>query len=216
MLMRRNAAFVPDVLQLRQISRRFIGQPPCPLQHGFAHTLTPAVDAGGVRFQGFEQKVFFGIHDTEQILETLAVMIGSIHMDVHPAGVVDFSACLPDTAHALLKFLHLVIGELRRYHLHAIFRIGRSAIVPIVVPLCADTAIAHDAPLLALPIRYIPAIVIIIAALRRCFKIRSKCLCRFCSRDAGQLDLHAEALIFDPNHRSGSFGLSPLVFGGGS
>ena len=157
MLVRRNAAFVPDVLQLRQIRRWFVGQPPCPLQHGFAHTLTPAVDAGGVRFQGFEQQIFLGIHDTKQVLETLAVMIGSVHMDVHPAGVVDFSACLPDTAHALLKFLHLVIGELRRYHFHAIFRIGRSAIVPIVIPLCADAAIAHDAPLLALPIRYIPA-----------------------------------------------------------
>ena len=53
-----------------------------------------------------------------------------------------------------------------------------------------------------------------IAALRRRFKICSKCLCRFCSRDAGQLDLHAEALIFNPNHRSGSFGLSPFVCGG--
>ena len=74
MLMRRNAAFVPDVLQLRQISRRFIGQPPCPLQHGFAHALTPAGDTGWVRFQGFEQQIFLGIHDTEQIFETLAVM----------------------------------------------------------------------------------------------------------------------------------------------
>ena len=201
MLMRRNAAFVPDVLQLRQISRRFIGQPPCPLQHGFAHALTPAVDAGWVRFQGFEQQIFFGIHDTKQILETLAVMVGSVHVDVHPAGIVDFPACLPDTAHTLLKFLHLIIGELRRYHFHAIFRISRPAIVTIVVPLCANAAIAHNAPLLALPIWYIPAIIIIIAALRRCFKIRSKRLCRFCSRDAGQLDLHAEALIFDPNHR---------------
>ena len=78
-------------------------------------------------------------------------------MDVHPAGVVDFSACLPDTAHALLKLFHFVIGELWRYHFHAIFWIGCSAIAPIVVPLCADTAIAHDTPLLALPIRYIPA-----------------------------------------------------------
>ena len=215
MLMRRNAAFVPDVLQLGKIGRWFVGQPPCPLQHGFAHALTPAVDTGGVRFQGFEQQIFFGIHDTEQVLETLAVMIGCVHMDVHPAGVVDFSACLPDTAHTLLKFFHFVIGEFRRYHFHAIFRIGRSAIVPIVIPLCADAAIAHDAPLLALPIRYIPAIVIIIAALRRRSKIRAKRLCRFCSRDAGQLDFHAEALIFDANHRSGSFGLSPFVCGGG-
>ena len=142
-------------------------------------------------------------------------MIGSIHMDVHSAGFVDFPACLPDTAHTLLEFFHLIISELRRYHFHTIFRIGRSAIVPIVVPLCADTAVAHDAPLLALPIRYIPAIIIIIAALWRRFKICSKCLCRFCSRDAGQLDLHAEALIFNPNHRSGSFGLSPFVCGGG-
>ena len=109
-------------------------------------------------------------------------MVGSVHMDVHSAGFVDFPACLPDTAHTLLEFFHLIISELRRYHFHAIFRIGRSAIVPIVIPLCADTAIAHDAPLLALPIRHIPAIIIIIAALRRCFKIRSKCLCRFCSR----------------------------------
>ena len=214
MLVRRNAAFVPDVLQLGKIGRWFVGQPPCPLQHGFAHTLTPAVDAGWVRFQGFEQQIFLGIHDTEQVLETLAVMIGCVHMDVHPAGVVDFSACLPDTAHTLLEFLHLVIGELRCYHFHAIFWIGCSAIVTIVIPLCADTAIAHDAPLLALPIRYIPAIVIIIAALRRRSKIRAKRLCRFCSRDAGQLDFHAEALIFDPNHRSGSFGLSPFVCGG--
>ena len=93
MLVRRNAAFVPDVFQLGKIGRWFVGQPPCPLQHGFAHTLTPAVDAGWVRFQGFEQQIFLGIHDTEQVLETLAVMIGCVHMDVHPAGVVDFSAC---------------------------------------------------------------------------------------------------------------------------
>ena len=52
MLMRRNAAFVPDVFQLGKIGRWFVGQPPCPLQHGFAHPLTPAVDAGWVRFQG--------------------------------------------------------------------------------------------------------------------------------------------------------------------
>lgn len=128
MLVRRNAAFVPDVFQLRQISRWFIGQPPCPLQHGFAHALTPAVDTGRVCLECLEQQILFGIHDTEQVLETLAVMIGSIHMDVHSAGVVDFSACLPDTAHTLLEFFHFVIGELRRYHLHAIFRIGRSAI----------------------------------------------------------------------------------------
>ena len=36
---------------------------------------------------------------------------------------------MPDTAHALLKFLHFVIGEFRRHHFHAIFRICRSAIV---------------------------------------------------------------------------------------
>ena len=45
------------------------------------------------------------------------------------------------------------------------------------------------------------SIIIIIAALRRRSKICAKRLCRFCSRDAGQLDLHAEALIFDANHR---------------
>ena len=49
--------------------------------------------------------------------------------------------------------------------------------------------------------RHSSSIVIIIAALWRCFKIRSKRLCCFCSRDAGQLDFYAEALIFDANHR---------------
>ena len=137
-------------------------------------------------------------------------MVGGIHMDVHPAGVIDFPACLPDTAHTLLKFLHLIISEFRRYHFHAIFRISRPVIVTIVVPLCANAA------MLALPIWYIPAIVIIIAAPRRRSKIRTKRLCRFFPCDASQLDLHTEALIFNSNHRSGSFVLSSLAFSGGS
>ena len=193
-------SLIPDILQLRQIPCLIRREPACLLQHGFPHLLTPAGRPAFIDLQRFEQDILLGVHDADEVFQTLPVMIGCVHMDMDAAGAVGLGSCvayLPDT---LLQLGQFRIGELWRYHLHAVSVVTRCTIAAADLLLPVDAGVTHDRPLFAVPIRHTPFIVSAahIAGVR--CKIRGQRCCRLLTGDAGHFNFHAEALVLQPDH----------------
>ena len=68
-----------------------------------ANVLAPLLDTIFVDLQGFEQNILLGVHNGHEVFEALTVVIGSVHMDMEPAGAVDPSASVPQCSDRFLK-----------------------------------------------------------------------------------------------------------------
>lgn len=75
-------SLIPDILQLRQIPCLIRREPAGLLQHGFPHLLTPTGRPAFIDLQRFEQDILLGVHDADEVFQTLPVMIGCVHMDM--------------------------------------------------------------------------------------------------------------------------------------
>ena len=127
-------------------------------------------------------------------------MIGCVHMDMDAAGAVGLGSCVTHLPDTFLQLGQFRIGELWRYHLHAVSVVTRCTIAAANLLLPVDAGVTHDGPLFAVPIRHTPFIVSAahIAGVR--CKIRGQRCCRLLTGDAGHFNFHAEALVLQPDH----------------
>ena len=88
-------ALIPDLLQLSQICSLLCGEQLAGLpQHRFSYLFTKTDGPHLIYLQGFKQKILFGVHDADEVLQALPVMVGGVYMDMDATGVIDLGADL--------------------------------------------------------------------------------------------------------------------------
>ena len=190
-------SLIPDFLQRRQVFCFRAGEFPRLAQHGFAHLSTPVFRSFFIDLKRLKEQVLFGIHNTDQILQALAVMVGAVHMDVQAAGAVDFCACVAHLSNALLQFWKLRIGQLGRDHLHTVRYVVGRFVAPVYPAFCINTGVTHQFPYLTFRIFYGPGIVSASRINRLGFKIVCQRPRSLFTGDTSHFHLYPEALILD-------------------
>ena len=203
-------ALVPDVLQLREVRGLLRGEGPGFLQHGFPHLLAPLYGPCLIHPQGFEEKVLLGVHDANQIFEALAVVGGSVHMDMESAGVIHFRANSRHPPHALLEEGQIAIGQLGRDHFHLIGHALSRILIKLQVSIRGltfrvDAGIAHELPLFPCRVLHNPGAINMFPILGGGAKIVRQSVSGLLTGDSCHLDLHAKALLLHPDHAALSF-----------
>ena len=102
-----------------------------------------------IDLESFEQNVLLGIHDGQSVFQTLRSMIRGVHVDVHPAGVIDHRTGMAKGADNLLQLFHFAVFELGGIHFHLVL------ILRIAAPFRADrpdAGVINDLPDLLLPV----------------------------------------------------------------
>lgn len=166
----------------------------------FPHLLAVLRHPVRIHVQRLEQNILLGIHDPKEIFQTLAIVVGCVHMNMQAAGCVYLCARFSDPANTFLKLGQLRIGQLRRYHFHGIVIVGGMFISGICFLFQFETGIAHEAPFLALCIRHIPAPIVVVSLARLRAKVISQSPRRLLTGNPRHLHFHAETLIFDTDH----------------
>lgn len=92
-----------------------------------------------------ETGCLLGVHDRQGILNALCRMVGSIYMDVHPAGGIHPPAVPSKTPHHLLQFFHLAVFKFGTHHLGTVLQ--RCLTRPPISPdLRSNTAVISKFP----------------------------------------------------------------------
>ena len=124
-------------------------------------------------------------------------MIGSVHMDMEPAGIVGFSACVAQSTDGSLKNFHVLVAKHRGHKLHLIAPVCGAEILAIHTVLGTNAAVAHDFPLPPLGILHGPGVITgayIYGAGLEVVRQGFRCIP---TGDAGEFDFYAELLAFD-------------------
>ena len=200
MLVAAVVAVIPNVLQLAEILGFLRGEPSGLFQHWLPHLLAPMLDTIFVDLQGFEQDVLLGVHNGHEVLEAVPVVVGGIHMDMEPAGIVGFPACVAQGADGTLKNFHVLVAKHRRHKLHLIAPVCGAEILAIHPILCTNAAVAHDFPLPPLGILHGPGVITGTYINGTGLDVVRQRFRRFPAGDAGEFDLYAELLVFDADH----------------
>ncbi|CAN3957776.1 arginine repressor, partial [Dysosmobacter welbionis] len=145
-----------------------------------------------------------GEHDAQEILQALPVVVGGVNMDMDAAGVVDLASGMAHLPHTFLKFRQLRIGQFGGNHLHPVVPVSSSRITVRCLLFPADTGIAHQFPLFVFCVPDDPGIVRAASMKRQGSKVSRQGCGGLLPCNAGELHLHAEALILHIDHAASS------------
>lgn len=148
MIMTSIPASIPDLFQLFH-GNGVVWHSADFFQHNGAYFLTIVAFSGSLYFQCLEQNILFGIHDGHSIFEASWGMVGSVHMNMLPAGRIHLCPMAPQTPHYFLQFAHLSIGKFGTDHFGTVFTSGTNH-ASTLPAFRIDTAIIHKLPLLPL------------------------------------------------------------------
>ena len=191
--------FIPNALQLRQIRCLLSGELAGLPKHGFSNLFAKYLDTTGIYVQRLEEDVLLGEHDAQEILQALPVMVGGVHVDMDAAGVVDLSAGMAHLPHTFLKFRQLIKSQLGGDHFHPVVPIPSPRIAVRCLSFPLDTGVAHQFPFFIFCVPDNPCAIGAAFVPGRSPEVICQSDGSLFSCDAGELHLHAEALIFQPD-----------------
>ena len=131
-------------------------------------------------------------------------MVGGVHVDMDAAGVVDLPSGMTHLPHTFLKFRQLIISQLGGDHFHPVVPIPSPRIAVRCLSFPLDTGVAHQFPFFIFCVPDNPCAIGATFVPGRSPEVICQSDGSLFSCDAGELHLHAEALVLHIDHAASS------------